>query len=186
MLDTRTAHRSPGGASNREHAITSQRPHARKPEPVDADQPWMRGLHSDTGYLLYRLGLRSGQLFNAALQESGVRLRHYAVLRYLATVEGAPQRELSTRLGYDPSAIVGLVDDLAALGFVERRPAPGDRRSRIVVLTDDGRAFLRDTDLTSRRVTDELLQPLSEDQRRTLHALLLRTSDPDPDWPDPA
>ncbi|PNE42950.1 MarR family winged helix-turn-helix transcriptional regulator [Streptomyces noursei] len=146
----------------------------------------MRGLHSDTGYLLYRLGLRSGQLFNAALQESGVRLRHYAVLRYLATVEGAPQRELSTRLGYDPSAIVGLVDDLAALGFVERRPAPGDRRSRIVVLTDDGRAFLRDTDLMSRRVTDELLQPLSEDQRRTLHALLLRTSDPDPDWPDPA
>ncbi|MFJ9614398.1 MarR family winged helix-turn-helix transcriptional regulator [Streptomyces noursei] len=146
----------------------------------------MRGLHSDTGYLLYRLGLRSGQLFNAALQESGVRLRHYALLRYLATVEGAPQRELSTRLGYDPSAIVGLVDDLAALGFVERRPAPGDRRSRIVVLTDDGRTFLRDTDLMSRRVTDELLQPLSEDQRRTLHALLQRTSDPDPNGPEPA
>ncbi|ANZ21170.1 MarR family winged helix-turn-helix transcriptional regulator [Streptomyces noursei] len=146
----------------------------------------MRGLHSDTGYLLYRLGLRSGQLFNAALQESGVRLRHYALLRYLATVEGAPQRELSTRLGYDPSAIVGLVDDLAALGFVERGPAPGDRRSRIVVLTDDGRTFLRDTDLMSRRVTDELLQPLSEDQRRTLHALLQRTSDPDPNGPDPA
>jgi hypothetical protein len=29
----------------------------------------MRGLHADTGYLLYRLGLRSGQLFNSFLQE---------------------------------------------------------------------------------------------------------------------
>lgn len=48
----------------------------------------MRGLHADTGYLLYRLGLRSGQLFNSFLQESGLRLRHYAVLRFLATTPG--------------------------------------------------------------------------------------------------
>ena len=92
----------------------------------------MRALHADTGYLLYRLGLHSGQLFNATLEEFGLRLRHYALLRYLATVEGALQRELSDRLGYDPSAIVGLVDDLEKLGLVERGPSPGDRRSRIV------------------------------------------------------
>ncbi|MGW0655071.1 MarR family winged helix-turn-helix transcriptional regulator, partial [Streptomyces umbrinus] len=98
----------------------------------------MRGLHADTGYLLYRLGLRSGQLFNTFLQASGLRLRHYALLRFLATSEGALQRELSSRLGYDPSAIVGLVDDLEKLGFAERRPSPDDRRSRIVVLTGDG------------------------------------------------
>ncbi|MFC8510256.1 MarR family winged helix-turn-helix transcriptional regulator [Streptomyces sp. NPDC057411] len=143
------------------------------------DEPWMRGLHSDSGYLLYRLGLRSGQLFNTVLQESGLRLRHYALLRYLATVDGALQRELSTRLGYDPSAIVGLVDDLEGLGLVERRPAPGDRRSRIVVLVPAGRDFLRDSDRTSRRVTDELLEPLTDAERTQLHALLLRVSEPD-------
>ncbi|MFG3117694.1 MarR family winged helix-turn-helix transcriptional regulator [Streptomyces sp. NPDC048197] len=137
----------------------------------------MRGLHADTGYLLYRLGLRSGQLFNAFLQESGVRLRHYALLRFLATSEGALQRELSARLGYDPSAIVGLVDDLEKLGFVERRPAPDDRRSRIVVLTEEGRAFLRDTDASGLRVTNELLDPLTPAERKTLHALLLRIAE---------
>ena len=63
------------------------------PASIDAHEPWMRGLHADTGYLLYRLGLRSGQLFNAFLQESGLRLRHYALLRFLATVRGrAPAR----------------------------------------------------------------------------------------------
>ncbi|MFJ9870888.1 MarR family winged helix-turn-helix transcriptional regulator [Streptomyces sp. NPDC101165] len=137
----------------------------------------MRGLHADTGYLLYRLGLRSGQMFNSFLQESGLRLRHYAVLRFLATSEGALQRELSTRLGYDPSAIVGLVDDLEKLGFAERRPSPDDRRSRIVVLTENGRTFLRDTDEAGLRVTNDLLTPLDTAERETLHALLLRVAD---------
>ncbi|WP_406120031.1 MarR family winged helix-turn-helix transcriptional regulator [Streptomyces sp. NBC_00989] len=137
----------------------------------------MRGLHADTGYLMYRLGLRSGQLFNTFLQESGLRLRHYALLRFLATSEGALQRELSTRLGYDPSAIVGLVDDLEKLGFAERRPSPDDRRSRIVVLTQDGRGFLRDTDEAGLRVTNELLDPLDATERETLHTLLQRVAE---------
>ncbi|MGC5036063.1 MarR family winged helix-turn-helix transcriptional regulator [Streptomyces sp. DT190] len=165
---------SPGRTEHREPAITRQNA---TPKPIDADEPWMRGLHADTGYLLYRLGLRSGQLFNACLQESGLRLRHYAVLRFLATTEGALQRELSSRLGYDPSAIVGLVDDLEKLGFAERRPSPDDRRSRIVVLTGAGRAFLRDTDEAGLRVTGELLGPLDPSERETLHALLLRIAE---------
>ncbi|MFK0108358.1 MarR family winged helix-turn-helix transcriptional regulator [Streptomyces sp. NPDC091217] len=163
------------GARTRETAITRQ--HTENPTSIDADEPWMRGLHADTGYLLYRLGLRSGQLFNSFLQESGVRLRHYAVLRFLATAEGALQRELSTRLGYDPSAIVGLVDDLEKLGFAERRPSPDDRRSRIVVLTEAGRQFLRDTDEAGQRVTNDLLGPLGPTERQALHDLLLRVAD---------
>ncbi|GAA3896461.1 hypothetical protein GCM10023084_56380 [Streptomyces lacrimifluminis] len=137
----------------------------------------MRGLHADTGYLLYRLGLRSGQLFNTFLQESGLRLRHYAVLRFLATSRGALQRELSTSLGYDPSAIVGLVDDLEKLGFAERRPSPDDRRSRLVALTANGRAFLRDTDEAGQRVTNELLAPLDATERESLHTLLQRITE---------
>ncbi|MGI5193499.1 MarR family winged helix-turn-helix transcriptional regulator [Streptomyces sp. CA-288835] len=137
----------------------------------------MRGLHSDTGYLLYRIGLRSGQVFNAFLQESGLRLRHYALLRYLTTTEGALQRELSARLGYDPSAIVGLVDDLEKLGLAERRPSPDDRRSRIVVLTEDGRSFLRDSHEAGRRATSALLHPLDAAERDTLHALLQRIAE---------
>ncbi|MFE6164376.1 MarR family winged helix-turn-helix transcriptional regulator [Streptomyces sp. NPDC056486] len=146
---------------------------------VDEGAPWMRGLHADTGYLLYRLGLRSGQLFNAGLQRSGLRLRHYALLRYLATVAGAAQRELSQELGYDPSAIVGLVDDLERLGFVERRPAPDDRRRRIVALAPAGHDFLRDSDTMARGVRDELLAPLGPDEREMLHALLSRVAHTD-------
>lgn len=180
MLDTHITHTALPRARTREPAIATARPRpAARAADAAADAPWMRGLHTDTGYLLYRLGLRSGRLFNATLEESGLRLRHYALIRYLATVDGALQRELSTRLGYDPSAIVSLVDDLEKLGLVERRPAPGDRRSRIVVLTGDGLDTLRHTDRAGSRVTDELLAPLDEAERDTLHALLLRVAEPD-------
>ncbi|MFI8794033.1 MarR family winged helix-turn-helix transcriptional regulator [Streptomyces sp. NPDC055105] len=138
------------------------------------DAPWMYGLHADTGYLLYRLGLRSGSMFNSELEQHGLRLRHYALLRYLATVEGALQRELSTRLGYDPSAIVSLVDDLQRLGLVERRPDPKDRRNRIVVLAPAGTKLLSESEQDGSRVTDTLLAPLDPQERRTLQALLLR------------
>lgn len=148
---------------------------------TDRDTPWMRALHADTGYLFYRLGLRSGSMFNAMLQEHGFRLRHYALMRYLATVDGALQRELSDRLGYDPSAIVSLVDDLQDLGFAERRPFPGDRRTRVVVLTERGRDALRDTDTSSRRITEDLMAPLDEHERAALHALLLRVAEPERD-----
>ncbi|ELP71177.1 MarR family winged helix-turn-helix transcriptional regulator [Streptomyces turgidiscabies] len=170
---------APPGATTREPAIARQQD-VHNPAPIDAHEPWMRGLHADTGYLLYRLGLRSGQLFNTFLQESGLRLRHYAVVRFLATSTGALQRELSTALGYDPSAIVGLVDDLEKLGFAERRPSPDDRRSRIVALTENGRAFLRDTDEAGQRVTNELLSPLDPAERESLHTLLQRITEDGP------
>ncbi|GHH87733.1 hypothetical protein GCM10017771_30060 [Streptomyces capitiformicae] len=163
------------GASTRESAIAGQQ--TQNPASIEGREPWMRGLHADTGYLLYRLGLRSGQLFNASLQESGLRLRHYALLRLLATSPGALQRELSASLGYDPSAIVGLVDDLEKLGFAERRPSPDDRRSRIIVLTEDGRSFLRNTDEAGQRVTNELLGPLDAAERDTLHVLLQKVAE---------
>ncbi|MEE1943202.1 MarR family transcriptional regulator [Streptomyces sp. TRM 70361] len=144
------------------------------------DEPWMRGLHTDTGYLLHRIGLRAGSLFNSALEQHGLRLRHYALLRYLATAEGVRQREISDRLGYDPSAVVGLVDDLQRLGLAERRPDPGDRRNRIVVLTRAGRDLLRDSDHDAARVTEQLLEPLGEEERRQLQRLLLRVAGLDP------
>ncbi|MEU6673807.1 MarR family transcriptional regulator [Streptomyces sp. NPDC046925] len=137
--------------------------------------PWMRGLQAGAGHLLYRLGLRSGQFFNGALQRSGLCLRHYAVLRLLATAEGAAQRELSEALGYDLSAIVGLADALERPGFVDRRRAPGDRR-RIVAFAPAGHDFLREFDEAARGATEELLAPLGIEERKTLHGLLSRVA----------
>jgi DNA-binding MarR family transcriptional regulator len=46
--------------------------------------------------------------------------------------------ELGTRMICDRSTLTGVVDRLEALGIVERRPAPRDRRARCVALTEAG------------------------------------------------
>jgi MarR family 2-MHQ and catechol resistance regulon transcriptional repressor len=55
---------------------------------------------------------------------------------------GCPMHELGELLLVSRANITGLVDCLERRGLVERVPAPGDRRVRLVSLTAAGRKFL--------------------------------------------
>ncbi|HEX6422781.1 MAG TPA: MarR family transcriptional regulator [Acidimicrobiales bacterium] len=57
---------------------------------------------------------------------------------------------LARNLMLSPAGMTNRLDRLEAAGRIERRGDPGDRRSSIVVLTDDNRA------LVDRAVTDHL------------------------------
>lgn len=48
------------------------------------------------------------------------------------------QRALADALGVSARTVTGLVDGLAATGFVTRTPHPSDRRATLVQLTDHG------------------------------------------------
>ena len=63
--------------------------------------------------------------------------------------EPRPMGELAQQMHCDNSNITGIVDRLTERGLVERRAAEGDRRVKLVALTDAGRA-LRD-ELARRR-----------------------------------
>lgn len=56
---------------------------------------------------------------------------------------GLTQTELSRALIMHRSNLTGLVDQLESRGLVERRAAPGDRRSWRVVVTADGAKLLQ-------------------------------------------
>jgi MarR family transcriptional regulator, organic hydroperoxide resistance regulator len=59
----------------------------------------------------------------------------------LARVDGVSMGDMARGIGCDPSYITALVDDLDARGLARREPAPDDRRVKIIVLTDAGRAL---------------------------------------------
>ena len=63
---------------------------------------------------------------------------HRAVLGYLDDA-GARPTELARLLGQPKQYVGRLVDELEALGYVQRRPDPRDRRARLVVPTARGR-----------------------------------------------
>ncbi len=52
--------------------------------------------------------------------------------------EGTRQTELAERMQITKQALGELVDDMERRGMVERRPVPGDRRAKLVCLTDLG------------------------------------------------
>ena len=102
-----------------------------------------------------------------------MRSRHYTVL-VVAADGGRSQRELSDLLGLDPSAVVAVVDDLARDELVRREPHPVDRRTRLVVATEQGMRRLQEVRDLARGVDASLQARLSPDEQRTLVDLLRR------------
>jgi DNA-binding MarR family transcriptional regulator len=103
----------------------------------------------DLGLLTaWLLGPIRAELF-ARLAERGhdrIRPCHRALLGYLDD-SGARLTDLARVLGQPKQYVGRLVDELEVLGYVQRRPDPGDRRSKRIVPTDRGLDEQRQADL---------------------------------------
>jgi len=98
--------------------------------------------------------------------------RGYQVLSAAARDEPGSQAALAARLGIDRTVMTYLLDDLAKAGLVERRPDPCDRRTRLVVATDDGRTVLDDLDKRFARAEQHILGGLAPADQAAFRALL--------------
>ncbi|MER5784695.1 MarR family winged helix-turn-helix transcriptional regulator [Streptomyces mobaraensis] len=125
-----------------------------------------------TPYLLSRVGKNARGRVAARLADRDLRMWHMAVLAALADFGPHAQRELAERLAIDPSDMTKVVDDLAALGHVERTRDPRDRRRLTVTLTPTGATELARLTDDVRAAQDALLAPLTDRERERLHALL--------------
>jgi DNA-binding MarR family transcriptional regulator len=94
-------------------------------------------------------------------------------LRRLTTDDPVPTSEVAKWLCCDASNVTGIVDRLEARGLVERRPAPGDRRVKMLALTERGAALAEEI---ARRmaVPPEPLAELSAADQRALRDILQR------------
>jgi DNA-binding MarR family transcriptional regulator len=70
--------------------------------------------------------------------------------------------------------VVAAVNELAEGGYVERTTDPDDRRRNLVRLTKPGAAHLRRLDRALDRAQEDLVEPLSVEERQTLVRLLTR------------
>ncbi len=74
------------------------------------------------------------------LRERGLTEARVPVVWALGAHGPSTQRALADRVGVSPRNITGLVDALAATGFVTRAPHPTDGRAFLVSLTTKGNA----------------------------------------------
>lgn len=137
-----------------------------------------RALDND---LVWAIRMISGALRRAAAEAAETLpggSRAYLVLMALAETEDNPptQLELAGRVGLDRTVMTYLLDDLEGSGLVSRRPNPKDRRSRHVILTDEGRSQLRRMQTDVAAAESQLLVELSEEERAQFRGLLARVA----------
>ncbi|GHI97135.1 MULTISPECIES: MarR family winged helix-turn-helix transcriptional regulator [Streptomyces] len=106
-------------------------------------------------------------------RDLGITPAQSRLLRTLAHYDSPPRMaDLAERLEVVPRAVTTLVDGLETAGKVRRVPDPANRRVTRIELTDDGRADLRELHSARRSAAEEILAPLSEEQRTALGGLL--------------
>jgi DNA-binding MarR family transcriptional regulator len=131
-------------------------------------------LTSRSGFLLSMVGRLSRDLTERTLAELNIKPHHYGILALLEAEGPAPQYSVGERLRIDKSSMTVFVDHLEALGLVERRRNPRNRRAYELTLTDTGRStFVRAGPLID-AVEDAVLSRLGADERDELHRLLSR------------
>ena len=72
------------------------------------------------------------------------------------------------------ATLTGVVERLARLGLVATASDPGDRRRLTVSLTEAGTALFNLRRATALAVSADTVAPLTQDEVKTLMALLLR------------
>jgi DNA-binding MarR family transcriptional regulator len=126
------------------------------------------------GILAARLLFAVQDELYARLEEAGheelTRL-HGAVIAHLDK-GGTRATELARRAGRHKQVIGRIVDELEALGYVERCPEEGDRRAKLVVPTERGREVMqlsdeiiadiesREADMLGKAAYDDFIQAL--------------------------
>jgi DNA-binding MarR family transcriptional regulator len=133
---------------------------------------------SGLGILAARLLFAIQDELYARLEDAGytdVTRLHGAVIAHLDE-EGTRATELARRSGRHKQIIGRIVDELEQLGYVERRPEPGDRRAKLVVPTERGRELMRLSDEIildiERRQAAALGQAPYEDFKQALRAVV--------------
>jgi MarR family transcriptional regulator, lower aerobic nicotinate degradation pathway regulator len=131
-------------------------------------------LLTSASYLLKRLGFAVKGRMVDAFEETGLSMYDHSILALLREEPRETQAMIAEALGFDPSHLVGVLDDLEERGLVERRRDPSDRRRHLVTLTPAGEEALTKLRAIVKRVDDDFFEPLDAAERKTLTALLAR------------
>ncbi|MFF9512430.1 MarR family winged helix-turn-helix transcriptional regulator [Streptomyces sp. NPDC014724] len=122
---------------------------------------------------LLRVTRRLQRIQSRQLEPIGITPAQFRLLRTVAHYDGPPRMaDLAQRLDVVPRAVTSLVDGLEASGRVRRAPDPDSRRVVRIEITQEGLATLRSLRDARRAAAEEILAPLTADQREVLGGLL--------------
>ncbi len=106
------------------------------------DRNGVSALESHLGYWLRVVSNHASHAFKTKVEQQGVTVAEWVVLRALFDGDGIKPSELAARLGLTRGAISKLIDRLFAKELVSVRSDPEDGRAQLIVLRASGRRLV--------------------------------------------
>lgn len=128
------------------------------------------------GLLLRLIYQHYARDIDAALEAAGfgdIRPAHANVFPFVPP-DGITVSGLAELARVRKQTMAQAVEELERMGYVERRPNPNDRRSRLVFLTERGGSVKPVSHATAARVEQRWAELTSPEELESLRALLLR------------
>jgi MarR family transcriptional regulator, lower aerobic nicotinate degradation pathway regulator len=139
-----------------------------------APPPLPRSAAGHVGFLLAQGHMAARELGNTVLAEFDLDVREYGALLILTNEGPLSQHGLGALQRCDRTTMVAIVDHLEALGLVERRRNPTDRRAYALETTAAGSRVVRRARKKVQAAERDLLAALSTREGEELRALLQR------------
>ena len=128
-------------------------------------------LEDQIGFLLRLANQRHLSIFQAASPHGLTPTQFSAVVR-VAELGNCSQNDLGRRTKMDVATIKGVVDRLLEKGLITVSSDPGDKRRKLVALSEAGRAAIPQLHAFGRQVSAATLGPLSNEEQRQLIRLI--------------
>lgn len=133
--------------------------------------------HSDAARLWVVLA-RAHHAVAAYMEQSivglGIGLTDFAVLEVLLHKGPLSMQEIARKVLLANASTTSAIDRMALRGLVQRNLSSGDRRVRMVALTEEGRTVASRLFAQHERDVQFLLSPIGEDEREMLRSGLKR------------
>ena len=137
----------------------------------------MDAVYTAPGYLFRRMQQIAVAIFVEECKAFDLTPVQYASLIAMHTHPGIDATRLSAVIAFDRSTLGNVIERLQTKGLIERKPAREDRRVRLLYLTRQGTALLRDIMPSVEKAQARMLQPLKPADRKVLLALLTQLVD---------
>ncbi len=112
----------------------------------------------------------------AALGHRDLTRAHMKVFPVLSP-QGVRLTQMAERLQTSKQALSKLIDDLERIGYLCRIPDDGDGRAKMVMLTDSGRALVRDGAKIRDALEAQCIAALPAEDRSRIHASLAKLAE---------
>ncbi|WP_027535851.1 MarR family winged helix-turn-helix transcriptional regulator [Bradyrhizobium sp. WSM3983] len=137
----------------------------------------MEAVYAAPGYLFRRMQQIAVSIFMEECQAFDLTPVQYAALIAIHTHPGIDATRLSAVIAFDRSTLGSVIERLQAKDFVERKPAPEDKRIKLLYLTKQGAAILREIIPAVERAQARMLEPLKPTERKALMGLMAQLVD---------